>query len=252
MRRLAIVGNWKMHTTPRYAGELAADLRKRLEGFCGVDLAVCPPATSLATVAEALRGSNVAWGAQNAHWAHEGAFTGEVSVAALKELGCTYVILGHSERRHVFGETDEMVGQRLAFVVGAGLTPILCVGETGSERASGETETTLARQLDAALTGLESPPAIVAYEPVWAIGTGRRAETRDVEAAHRFIRERLEERFGKQTEDVRLLYGGSVKPENVAEFAGSEEIDGALVGGASLTATSFATIVARALERRSL
>ncbi|MBN2378708.1 triose-phosphate isomerase [candidate division WOR-3 bacterium] len=252
MRRLAIVGNWKLYTTPASARSLALEIREAFVGFKDVDIGVCPPATSLQVVAEVLRGSNVAWGAQNAHWAQEGAFTGEVSAAALKELGCTYVILGHSERRHVFGETDEMVGKRLSFVMHSGLVPILCVGETEQERSEGKTEAALAQQLQVASRGLDGPPDIVAYEPVWAIGTGRRAELADMEAAHRFIRERLVERFENKAKEVRVLYGGSVKPENVAELAASGEMDGALVGGASLSAASFRSIIARALERRRL
>ncbi|MBD3286017.1 triose-phosphate isomerase [candidate division WOR-3 bacterium] len=251
MRKLIIVGNWKMHTTPASSRELARKLREGLDGFKAVDVGVCPPATSIPAVADALGGSSIAWGAQNAHWEEEGAFTGEVSVKALKELDCTYAILGHSERRHIFGETDEMVAKRLAFVQKSGMIPILCVGETEAERQAGETEKVLERQLDTAVDELDSPPAVVAYEPVWAIGTGKRAQVSDVEAVHRFIRTRLNEKFNTSTDDVRIVYGGSVKPANVAELAGCEEIDGALVGGASLDADSFCTIVTRAFERRS-
>ncbi|MCK4231700.1 triose-phosphate isomerase [candidate division WOR-3 bacterium] len=251
MRRLALIGNWKMHTTPSEARELANELRGRLEGIGDADIAVCPPATSIAAVAEALAGSNIAWGAQNAHWDQTGAFTGEISTSALKELGCTYVIVGHSERRHVFGESDEMVGKRLARVIASGLVPILCVGETEQERQQGQTDEVLRRQLGRACADIEEPPAIAAYEPVWAIGTGRRAEIGDVETAHRFIRERLAARFGSKAEGIRILYGGSLKPANVADLASSEEFDGGLVGGASLSAASFAELIARAIERRN-
>ncbi|TKJ44389.1 triose-phosphate isomerase [candidate division TA06 bacterium B3_TA06] len=251
MRRLALVGNWKMHTTPSQARELARELRERLEGVKEVDIAVCPPATSLAAVADALAGSNIAWGAQNAHWAEAGAFTGEISVSALRELGCTYVIVGHSERRHIFGESDEMVAKRLVGVTASGLVPILCVGETEAERELGQTEKVLTRQLERAFERIEEPPAMVAYEPVWAIGTGKRAEIGDMEMAHRFIRERLAARFGSKAQGVRILYGGSLKPANVAELASSEEFDGGLVGGASLSASSFAELIARAIERRN-
>jgi len=248
---LAIVGNWKLNTTPASARKLAKDIRERLSGIMDVDMAVCPPATSLHAVAEALEGSNVRWGAQNAHWSENGAFTGEVSAAVLAEMGCTYVILGHSERRHVFGETDEMVARRLTYVLETGLVPILCVGEKEDERTGGLTEKVIGRQLDIAVEKLDSPPPVVAYEPVWAIGTGRRAEIADVEAVHRFVREKLRLRFDEKAKNIRVVYGGSVKPENVAELAGSEEFDGALVGGASLDADSFQAIVTRALERRS-
>ena len=241
-----------MYTTPASAAKLARELREHLKRFKDVDLAVCPPATSIPAVADALKGSNLAWGAQNAHWVQEGAFTGEISVQALVELGCTYVILGHSERRHLFGETDEMIGARVGFVARSGLTPVFCVGETEQQRLAGKTEAVLSMQLEAGLKGMESPPGIVAYEPVWAIGTGRRAQVSDVEAAHRFIRKTIEVRFGKEIEKVRILYGGSVKPENVAELAESDEFDGALVGGASLSSESFTLIVERALERRRL
>lgn len=246
-----MVGNWKMNTTPSQARELARELRERLEGIKDADIAICPPAICLPAVAEALRGSNIAWGAQNAHWAEAGAFTGEISVSALRELGCTYVILGHSERRHIFGESDEMVAKRLVEVITSGLVPILCVGETEAELELGQTEKVLTRQLERAFERIEEPPAMVAYEPVWAIGTGKRAEIGDMEMAHRFIRERLAARFGSKAQGVRILYGGSLKPANVAELASSEEFDGGLVGGASLSASSFAEIIARAIERRN-
>lgn len=240
-----------MYTEPSSARALALELREKLKDIRDADLAVCPPAICIPAVAEALRGSNVAWGAQNAHWANEGAFTGENSPRALKELGASYVILGHSERRHIFGETDEMVAERLAGVARAGLMPILCVGETEKEREEGLTEKVLGRQIEIACASLEKPPSLVAYEPCWAIGTGKRAETQDVEAAHRFIREKIRARFGSD-ESVRVMYGGSVKPDNIRDLAASEEVDGALVGGASLDASSFSEIATRALERRKV
>lgn len=246
-----MIGNWKMHTTPSSAHRLARELRRRLEGVKEADIGVCPPATSLAAVADELGESNIAWGAQNAHWAQTGAFTGEISVSALRELGCTYVILGHSERRHAFGESDEMVAKRLARVIASGLVPILCVGETEQERRRGQTEEVLLKQLGRACADIEEPPAMIAYEPVWAIGTGKSAEIGDVEKAHRFIRERLDARFDGRARGVRILYGGSLKPANVVDFASSDEFDGGLVGGASLSAASFAELVARAIERRN-
>lgn len=240
-----------MHTTPSEARELAGKLRERLEGVKEADMAVCPPACSIPVVAEALKGSNIAWGAQNAHWEDTGAFTGEISVSALKELGCTYVIVGHSERRHVFGESDGMVTKRLKHVISSGLVPILCVGETEQERQQGRTEEVLERQLERAVEDLAGPPAMIAYEPVWAIGTGKRAGLEDMEAAHRFIREKLTARFGSKAEGVRILYGGSLKPDNVTELASSQEFDGGLVGGASLSASTFAELIARAIKRRN-
>jgi triosephosphate isomerase len=252
MRRLTLIGNWKMHTTPSSARDLASQLRDNLKDISDADLGICPPATSIAAVADVLKDTNIAWGAQNAHWAESGAFTGEIPADALKELGCTYVIVGHSERRHLFGEGDEMVARRLHFVQEKGLIAVLCVGETEPERVEGKTEVTLDRQLSVALNGLEHSPSIIAYEPVWAIGTGRRAEIEDIEAAHRFIREKIAGRFGGESETLRLLYGGSVKPDNVADLMDCGEIDGALVGGASLSAESFAALVARAIERRKL
>lgn len=239
-----------MHTTPSSAYQLSVDMREKLEGVEDADIGFCPPATSIWQVAEALKGSIITWGAQNAHWEEEGAFTGELSVKALQEMGCTYVILGHSERRHVFGESDEMISRRLARVIDSGLTPILCVGETETEQAEGRTQEVLARQLDSALEGLSAPPALIAYEPVWAIGTGKRARIEDMEAAHRFLREKVKARFTDQASSIRIMYGGSLKPDNVAELAVSEEFDGGLVGGASLSAEKFATLVFEAIKRR--
>jgi triosephosphate isomerase len=250
MRRLVLVGNWKMHTTPSTAYRLALDMRKQFEGIKDADIGFCPPATSIWRVAEALKGSVISWGAQNAHWEDEGAFTGELSVKALLEMGCTYVILGHSERRHIFGESDEMIARRLESVMDSELTPILCVGETENEKSEGRMKDVLARQLDSALKGLKTPPALIAYEPVWAIGTGKRAGIKDMEAAHRFLREKIKARFGDQASSVRIMYGGSLKPDNVAELAVSEEFDGGLVGGASLSAEKFATLVFEAIKRR--
>jgi len=251
MRRLAIIGNWKMHTTPTSARALALQLREHLKDVTQADLGICPPALSIPAVAEALRGSNISWGAQNAHWERDGAFTGELSVDALQELGCTYVIVGHSERRHVFGESDDMIAKRLARVAESGLLPILCVGEREAERQESRTEEVLERQLTKGLAYVEKPPGLIAYEPVWAIGTGKRAEISDVEKTHRFIREKLQARFGSHASEVRILYGGSLKPENIEDLALSQEFDGGLVGGASLSAPSFAELIARAIKRRN-
>jgi len=250
MRRLALIGNWKMYTTPSSARFLAEDILNRLNGVKEADIVVCPPSTSLVSVADIVNGSDIVLGAQNVHWEREGAFTGEISIDALVEIGCRYVIVGHSERRHIFGESDEVVAKRLRRALESGLKGILCVGEKEDERQRGETEKVISRQMDTALEGLKRTELIVAYEPVWAIGTGRRAEIRDVEAVHRFIRKRLSERFGKDASGNPVIYGGSVMPDDMAELAACEEVDGALVGGASLSAESFASIVTRAIERR--
>lgn len=250
MRRLALIGNWKMYTTPSSARSLALGLVERLGSIKDADIVVSPPATSLAGVGEVIANTNIALCAQNAHWDDEGAYTGEISVKSLAELGCEYVIVGHSERRVIFKESDEMIGKRLVKVTASGLTGILCVGEKEEEREEGKTEEVLAKQMEIALSGVQKLSIIVAYEPVWAIGTGKRAEIKDIEASHRFIRKKILNRFGKDADNIRVIYGGSVKPENITELVSCEEVDGALIGGASLSIDSFTEIVTRAIERR--
>jgi triosephosphate isomerase len=230
--RVLIAGNWKMHKGPAEAAAFCTELRRRLEGASldDVAVAVCPPYPSLGAAVQTLAGTDVAVAAQNVHWEAEGAFTGEVSAPMLLELGVYGAIVGHSERRRLFGETDEAVARRAAAALEAGLWVIACVGETEEERERGQTEEVLRRQL----SRLEPHERlVVAYEPVWAIGTGRTATPEQAQEAHGFIRGLL---------DVPVLYGGSVKPENAAELLAQPDVDGALVGGASLDVDSFVAI----------
>ena len=247
MRRPVMAGNWKMFKT---AGETRAFIEKfkpLVERASHCEIVLCPPFTSLAAAAEAARGSNLAVGAQDMHWEKKGAFTGEGTAAMLLEAGCRYVILGHSERRELFHETDELVSRKLAAALEAGLTPIVCVGEKLEEREAAATEQVLARQFAgacSALTAAQFSRIIIAYEPVWAIGTGRTATPEMAAETHRVLRRLAEERFGTQAaQELRILYGGSVKPDNIKGLMAQQEIDGALVGGASLEPDSFAAIV---------
>jgi triosephosphate isomerase (TIM) len=226
-----IAGNWKMNKGQEEAAAFCRLLRDRLEWVDGVDVAVCPPFVSLGAAVQALAGTDIAVAAQNVHWEMEGAFTGEVSAPMLFELGVYGAIVGHSERRQLFGETDEGVASRVKAALEAGLWVIACVGETEAERERGETEAVLRRQASV-LHAHEQ--LVLAYEPVWAIGTGRTASPEQAQEAHTFLRGLL---------DVPILYGGSVKPENAAELLGQPDVDGALVGGASLDVDSFAAIV---------
>lgn len=227
---MLIAGNWKMFKGPRETAEFCAGLRERLAGFDRADVAVCPPAVSLAAAVQALAGTDIAVAAQNVHWEASGAYTGEVSAAMLRELGVYGAIVGHSERRQYFGETDDSVARRAHAALEAGLFVIACVGETGDERDAGETEAVLRRQVSV----LEADDnLVIAYEPVWAIGTGKTATPETAEEAHALIRTLI---------DVPVLYGGSVKPDNAAELLARPHVDGALVGGASLEIESFAAI----------
>jgi triosephosphate isomerase len=228
---MLIAGNWKMHKGQEEAAAFCRSLRERLDGLDGVDVAVCPPFVSLGAAVQALAGTDIAVAAQNVHWEEQGAFTGEISPSMLLELGVYGAIVGHSERRQLFGETDDGVAQRARGALEAGLWVIACVGETEDERERGETEDVLRRQVSV----LEAhEDLVVAYEPVWAIGTGTTATPEQAQEAHAFIRGLL---------DVPVLYGGSVKPENAAELLGQPDVDGALVGGASLDVEPFAAIV---------
>jgi triosephosphate isomerase len=251
MRRPLVCGNWKMYKTPSEARVLARELVNGLRGAKETaEVAVCPPFPALPAVAEALAGSPVAWGAQNCAPAAEGAFTGEVSAPMLVDLGCRFAILGHSERRQLFGETDASVHEKLEAVIAAGLTPIVCVGETLTEREAGRTESVVESQLRGCLAGIPGPEvgrAVLAYEPVWAIGTGKTATPEQAEAVHRRIREILAELFEPETAArTRVLYGGSMKPANAGSLLSQENIDGGLIGGASLDAKSFLEIVSAA------
>ncbi|MDR0966591.1 MAG: triose-phosphate isomerase [Myxococcales bacterium] len=246
-----IVGNWKMNGTVAEARALVEALETAVAGLSGVEIAIAPPFTALASVSAMLEGSNVQLAAQNVHWATSGAFTGEIAPAMLIELGCGIAIIGHSERRQFFGETDESVNARATAAIASGLTAIVCVGETLAEREAGETLSVVERQIVRGLAGLTAENAqrlVIAYEPVWAIGTGKVATTAQAQQVHAHIRALLVTQFGADVgASVRLQYGGSVKPDNAAELLAQPDIDGALVGGASLKAADFAAIVKAAV-----
>ncbi|MDR7484877.1 MAG: triose-phosphate isomerase [Armatimonadota bacterium] len=247
MRTPLVVGNWKMHKTVREARDLADRLRRHLAGTSGVDIVVCPPFTALADVGRVLAGSPIELGAQDVHWEPQGAFTGEISAPMLWDLGCTYVIVGHSERRRLLDEDDETVGRKVAAALAAELIPILCVGESLDEREAGRTERIVQTQARVGTLGVTPEQAshlVVAYEPVWAIGTGQPATGEEANRIAGLLRGWLRQWYGEAADHVRILYGGSVTPQTIAEFAGQPEIDGALVGGASLDAEAFAAIVA--------
>ena len=243
---MLVVGNWKMNTRREEAAALLRAVVQHVGDPGAVGVAVCPPAPWLADAADALAGSGVALGAQNMHASDKGAFTGEVAAPMLADLGCRFVILGHSERRQLFGESDAGVGEKVQQAFDHGLVPIVCVGETLEEREAGDAEAVVVRQLDAALGEARVASAdalVVAYEPVWAIGTGRTAEPEDAQAIHAVLRTRLKKRLGSIAGDVQILYGGSVKPGNAAALFAQPDLDGGLIGGASLDAASFAAIV---------
>jgi triosephosphate isomerase len=252
MRQPFIAGNWKMFTNSVTARELAAAVAKGAASQTMARVAVCPPFPYLAAVAEALRGSPVALGAQNCYYEKEGAFTGEVCPAMLLDVGCRWVILGHSERRHILGESDAFINRKIKAALAAGLGVIFCVGETLQEREAIQTERVLDRQLNGGLDGLgkaEIGKMVVAYEPLWAIGTGKNATPEQAQQAHAFIRHQIRKAFGEESAaGLPIQYGGSVKPENAAPLLSQPDVDGALVGGASLNAEQFLAIV-RAAKR---
>ncbi|NLG84650.1 MAG: triose-phosphate isomerase [Firmicutes bacterium] len=246
MRRPIIAGNWKMYKTTAEARALVSALVTTLQDEERVEVVVCPPFTALSTVAPLLAGTRIALGAQDVHWEDEGAFTGAVSPRMLVDLGCRYVIIGHSERRAYFAETDETVNRKTRAVLAHGLVPIVCVGESLAQREAGQTRFFVTGQVRAGLAALgeKARTIVIAYEPIWAIGTGHSATGKDAAEVIGLIRETLAEMDGRDTaEAIRSLYGGSVKPENSKEFMTSPGIDGALVGGASLKAESFVPIV---------
>jgi triosephosphate isomerase len=247
MRTKMMAANWKMNKTPDEAREYFREFLPLVAGHTRDEIVVCPPYTDAAVAIEAARGTNVAIGVQNVHWKADGAYTGEISAPMLLCLGVTHVIVGHSERRQYFGETDDTVNLRLKTALEAGLTPICCVGEVLEEREAGLTDDVLRRQCVRAFHAISAKKAaklVVAYEPVWAIGTGKTATPELAAEAHAVIRREAMEVFGEEfAGKLRILYGGSVKPENAATLMAQEEIDGALVGGASLDAKSFAGIV---------
>lgn len=245
MRRALVVGNWKMNGTRDSVRQLLADLKAGLDAGKPVDVAVCAPFVFISDVAEQLKGSPIAVGAQNVADQKSGAFTGEISPAMLVEFGARYAIVGHSERRAVYGETDALVAARYAQAIEGGVIPILCVGETLEQRESGDTFKVVKEQLDAVLgkSGVQSlGQAVIAYEPVWAIGTGKTATSQQAQEVHEFIRSEIRKLDAAVAEKVQILYGGSVKADNAAELFAMADIDGGLIGGASLDPKAFLTI----------
>jgi triosephosphate isomerase len=247
MRKPILAGNWKMYKTPAETRGFLEKLAPIVAGAAHAEVVVCPPFIDLAAAVEAARGTNIEIGAQDVFWLQEGAYTGEVSAPMLAAAGCRWVILGHSERRQYFGETDETVLKKTVAALESGLKPIVCVGEKLDERESGSTEAVVAAQFAGSLGKLDGDQfarVAIAYEPVWAIGTGKTATPEIAADAHRFLRAQIRGKFGNElAEECRILYGGSVKPDNIKGLMAQEELDGALVGGASLDAASFGAIV---------
>lgn len=245
-RKPIIAGNWKMNLTPSEAKELIGVLIP-LVADAECDVVICPPFVDLPIAVELTKGTNIAVGAQNIHWAEKGAYTGEISAAMLKCVGARYAIIGHSERRQYFGETDETVNRRAKAAIAAGITPILCVGESLAEREAGETEAVVSKQTEAALSGIAAEDVkklVIAYEPIWAIGTGKTATKEQANETIACIRKTVERLYCPGTADaVRIQYGGSMNPKNASELMAMPEIDGGLIGGASLKAEDFAKVV---------
>ena len=252
MRTPVVAGNWKMNNTLAQATALAEGIAEATAGLNIVELVVGPTALCLKTVSDSVKGSKIGVSAQNMYWAEKGAYTGELGPTMLLDVGCTYAILGHSERREYFGEDDELIHRKVRAALAHGLTPILCFGETLGEREAGRTQEKVDFQIRAALSGISAddiPSIILAYEPIWAIGTGRTASPEQAQEVHGAIRALLTELYGGAiAAQTRVLYGGSVKPGNIADIIGQPDIDGALVGGASLDAEHFALICAQANE----
>jgi len=246
-RKPLIAGNWKMFKTGPEAVETAAKLVQLVKGVDQTEVMIAPTFTALALVHAAVKGTNVALGAQNLSWEAEGAFTGEISTGMLQSAGCTHVIIGHSERRQFFGETDESVNKKVKAAIAAGLIPVLCVGESETERDENKTFSVLDKQVKIGLEGLSLEDAatlVIAYEPIWAIGTGKTASKEQAQEVHRYLREWIENNYAATlAESTRILYGGSVKPDNVTALMAQPDVDGALVGGASLDAETFSKIV---------
>ncbi len=246
-RKPLIAGNWKLFKTIPEALTLVEGLKKNLAGINDREILVCPPFTALYAVAQALKGSNISVGSQNIFWETKGAFTGEVAPSMIVDTGCKYAIVGHSERRQYFSETDQTVNKRMKAAFAAGLVPIVCVGEMLAEREGGTTFTVLEKQIKDGIAGLTPDQAktlVIAYEPVWAIGTGKTASPQQAEEVHAYIRKLYSQMYGETAaKSIRILYGGSVKPDNVAEIMKQPNVDGALVGGASLEIESFTKLV---------
>ncbi len=249
MRHPFIAGNWKMFKTVHDTVVYVKEFRSLVKDIEDVEIVIAPPFTAVYAAAEAARNSNIGVAAQNLHWERDGAFTGEISGPMIKEAGAEYVIIGHSERRTLFGETDQSVNRKIGAAIAAGLVPIVCIGETLAEREAGETLSVLDRQIKAGfdgITGEQVGALVIAYEPVWAIGTGRTATADQAQEAHAHIRQRLRQWFGAPAADeCHVIYGGSVKPDNTKDLIAQPDVDGALVGGASLDIKSFFEIVSR-------
>ena len=254
MRRKLLAGNWKMNHLREDALRFAEALTPVVDRWADVDVVLFPPTTLLSTLSRALAGTGVRLGGQTCHWEREGAFTGELSATMLADAGCSFVLVGHRERRTLFGETDTSCARKVRAALEAGLKPVLCVGESQAERDAGQTEDVLSRQVRVALDDQGPDVAahlVLAYEPVWAIGTGRTATPEMAQDAHGHVRERLAEMLGRDpAHELPILYGGSVKPDNIAALAGQPDIDGALVGGASLQAESFMTLIRECSRQR--
>ncbi len=254
MRKTIIAGNWKMYKTINQAIDLANGLKRELfkVDLSAIDVVLCPVFTALSEVAEILNETDIRLGAQDLYWQEEGAFTGEVSAPILKDAGCQYVIIGHSERRQFFGETNDSVNKKIKASLKHELTPIICVGENLQERESNSTFKVVKDHIQGALADISAEDmlkTVIAYEPVWAIGTGKTATPAQAQEVHKFIRDLLRKMYGEEVAaSVRIQYGGSVKPENITELMGQADVDGALVGGASLKADSFSSIVIKASE----
>jgi triosephosphate isomerase (TIM) len=246
-RRPLIAGNWKMFKTVPEAVESATQLVNIVSGVTKTDIMIAPTYTALASVAQVIENSPVALGAQNLFWENDGAYTGEISAAMILSAGCSHAIIGHSERRQIFGETDESVNKRIKAAIASDLIPVFCIGETEKERESSQTFSVLDKQIKIGLKDFSSESLgslVIAYEPVWAIGTGKTATKEQAQEAHCFIRSQMEQNFNKGLADsVRILYGGSVKPNNVTDLMAMPDVDGALVGGASLDAETFSQII---------
>jgi len=252
MRKKIIAGNWKMNKTVSEAQSLSAAIKRELESEAKVDVVLCPPFTAIAAVSQEVSGSQIAVGAQNMHFEPNGAYTGEISAEMLREQYCRYVIIGHSERRQYFAETDASVNKKVVAALAAGLKPIVCVGETLEEREADKIEEVITTQINGGLEGLSASElrnVVVAYEPVWAIGTGKTASPEQAQEVHALIRGLLAKLSDQTTADaVRIQYGGSMKPANAAELLSKPDIDGGLIGGAALDATSFVDIVKAAVD----
>ena len=238
-----IAANWKMHMTTSETRGYITEFLPLVEGVDDVEIVLAPPFTSLAVAAKFLKGSNVKLAAQNVFWEEKGAYTGEISPQMIKDVECSYVIIGHSERRQYFGETEVTVNKKIGSAMSAGLGVIFCIGETLEEREAGKTFNVLKRQLTGGLRDRKIDNLVIAYEPVWAIGTGKTATPEQAQEVHEFIRSELRLLYGDEAENVRILYGGSVKPENIASLMAQKDVDGGLVGGASLNPDSFSRIV---------